>query len=227
MTRRQMILVAGLVFALVPPASAQADTTTHTYFTIRPDVRMCQWPLCGGYWVKRANIGSTRDHSGTYLPECYVASIDWQASGLSKSRLAAFRTELAAGRGLIRGEIVKKSHDGFGILGALAATEAWQAASTTAPSGAFYRLEDNGVRCATTPCFWIHGAKLNSPLDFELSSLDLGPTGGIVDKRSTPLAALSSTGLLAAGTRRTILTEGPAGDGLRLVVSQYYRRLQP
>ncbi len=227
MTRRDMLLLAGLLFTLLPAVSADPIETTSTYVTIRPDARLCPSPACGGYWVKRVNLASTRCHDGVYRAECYVAAIDWSASGLSSSQAAAFQSEAAAGRGLIRGTIVARSYSGFGSLGVLAATEGWQAASTKAPSGTFFRLKDNGIRCITTPCFWIHEAKLNTATHTDLSSLDLSPAGASADKVQAAWAALGTTSLLAAGTNVTVSREGPAGDGRRLVASQFYLKVKP
>lgn len=225
MPRRFAILVAGLLFLQLPPVNADPLATTSTYFAVRPDFRRCEPPLCGGYWVKRLNMTITFDHQGTACTECYVASIDWSASDLSHAQATAFQNDIAAGRGLMRGTIVERAFSGFGSLGVLAASEAWRGATVKAPTGAFHRLTASGVRCTTTPCFWIHGARLNSSVASEFSSLDLSAAGAAALSSSTLPAVLSGTGLLVAGTRRTILKEGPSGDGLRFVASQFYVRL--
>jgi hypothetical protein len=225
MPRRFAILVAGLLLLQLPPVNADPLATTSTYFAIRPDFRRCAPPLCGGYWVKRLHLTYTTDHQGLVCTECYVASIDWSASGLSHAQATEFHSDIAAGRGLMRGTIVARAFSGFGSMGSFAATEAWRSATVKAPTGLFYRLTDNGVRCATAPCFWMHGVKLNSTVNFDISSLDLSATGAAALSSSTLPAALSSTGLLVAGTRHTIVGEGPSGDGLRFVASQFYVRV--
>src|SRR5688500_1902707 len=48
------------------------------YFLVRQDRRRCMSPLCGGYFVKRVNQSRTRCANGRWMPECYVAEIDWQ-----------------------------------------------------------------------------------------------------------------------------------------------------
>ena len=57
------------------------------YLRVRPDYRRCVSPLCGGSWVSRVNQRTTRCADGTWAAECYVAAIDWSATGLSKSNL--------------------------------------------------------------------------------------------------------------------------------------------
>jgi hypothetical protein len=165
--------------------------------------------------------------NGSYQSECYAASIDWKASGLSATQTVAFQTEIAAGRGLIRGTFTTRSYPEAGSMTIFAATEAWRAASANPPGGTFFRLTDNGIRCATTPCFWIHGARLNSPVDREISSLDLGAAGITAERSRTLLSTVGARGFLAAGTLKSVAREGPAGDGVRLIASQVYLRVQP
>jgi hypothetical protein len=157
--------------------------------------------------------------TGVRSTECYVAEIDWRAAGLSAAQAAAFQSEIGAGRGLIRGTIASKSYPDAGRLSVLAATEAWRAISANPPSGIFYRVSDNGVRCGTTPCFWVHNARLNSSLDRDVSSLDLSAVRVTVEGGRKMLSAAGSTGILAAGTYRATTAE--------LIASQVYLHLPP
>jgi hypothetical protein len=220
MNQLQLVLGAALVVLLLPPASADEIGTTSTYFNIRSDFRRCAQPLCGGYWVKRVNLSDTRcNAAGVRSTECYVAEIDWKAAGLSAAQAAAFQSEIAAGRGLIRGTIASKTYPDAGRLSVLAATEAWRAISASPPGGVFYRVSDNGVRCNTTPCFWIHSAKLNSSLDRDVSSLDLSAVRVTAEGGRKMLSAAGSSGILAAGTYRATAAE--------LIASQAYLQLRP
>src|SRR5437660_1726377 len=58
-------------------AGGKADglDSTSTYYSVRPDLRECLAPLCGGWWVKRPNRSSIQCADGGYRAECYVATI--------------------------------------------------------------------------------------------------------------------------------------------------------
>src|SRR6266550_5607002 len=84
-------------------ASPDPISVNSTFYSVRPDLRRCVSPLCGGYFVKRVNMSSTRCANGRFMNECYVAGIDW--NGLPQSDI---------GHLLVRGNIVAKRYGHFG-----------------------------------------------------------------------------------------------------------------
>lgn len=187
----------------------KADTvaTTSTYFAARPDLRKCIAPLCGGYWVHRLNKSTTKCSDGTYHSECYVWDLDISGLGLTDDEQAVVTTEF-----LFRGDVSATDINGYHV-GMLKVFEVWQPASGgTVPSGTFYRVDPNLIRCITTPCpTQYHEAKLDSTVSTTL----VGFTGPFADK----LAAIDHS-VLAAGTNYAY------SGGKKLKATQFYTRYQ-
>ena len=83
-----------------------------TFYSVRRDRRRCASPMCGGYFVKRVNLSSTRCGDGRWKSECYVAEINWNG-----------QPENDSDGMLVRGNIVAKRYERFGNLGELQASE--------------------------------------------------------------------------------------------------------
>src|SRR5262245_16129602 len=70
---------------------AKADRTSggSSYYLIRPDLRRCAAPGCGGAFVKRVNFSTTTCVDGKSAAECYVAATDYSKAGLDDNDMAA------------------------------------------------------------------------------------------------------------------------------------------
>src|SRR6266550_2001764 len=84
-------------------AAPDPINATSTFYSVRQDLRRCVSPLCGGYFVKRVNMPSTRCANGRSMSECYVAGIDWNG-----------QPQVDIGHLLVRGNIVAKRYGHFG-----------------------------------------------------------------------------------------------------------------
>jgi hypothetical protein len=211
--------VASMVFAGMdrrPPYASNTQVvealpdpiaSTSTFFTVRPDLRRCASPMCGGYFVKRVNLPTTRCANGRNMSECYVKSILWSG-----------QVEVAANRALLRGVIIKD-----GMYGVLKIDESWQAATETKPVGEFFRTRDLGLRCIAAPCLSHSEAKLNSTVSKKVAGVDITTAGAPDDVVSEAFQAMTSEeGVLVAGTHSTVT--GPAGRAQELKASQFYLR---
>ncbi len=187
-------------------ADISADSVTYgAYHTVRKDMRRCISPLCGGYWLKRANRELTLCADGTWASECYVATLDLRAkTGLTDSELEG--VDLT--RLVVRGTIKLATMESW-KLGKFTASEVWYPGSDTAPTGTFYKVTDLGIRCAKAPCFSFEAQKLEYSTKTKLS----GVTGGAE-------GALCSTPILAAGT----IAKTSFG-GKELTAAAFYTRL--
>lgn len=193
-------------------AAPDALSTTSTFYSIRPDLRRCASPRCGGFFVKRVNLSSTRCANGRFMNECYVAEIDWH-----------LLTQVDPARALIRGNIVLKRIESFDNLGVLSVTESWQAAGDNKPAGTFYRVRDRGLRCITSPCPTHHEAKLNSTLSRNIAGVDFSGAGAAESEIGTASAAMTGPdGILVAGSHASVT--GPAGKAETLKATQFYLR---
>jgi hypothetical protein len=182
-----------------------------TFYRLRRDRRRCATPMCGGYFVKRVNLSSTRCANGGWSRECYVARIDWNGQPENES------DDL-----LMRGNIVAKRHERFGNLGELRVSESWKAVGANQPVGVFYRVRDRGVRCITHPCPTHSEAKLNSSVSrniagVNLEGAELGENASVVN-----MAMTGTDGVIVSGN--DIRVTGPGGRSFELKATQVYVR---
>ena len=186
-------LVLGIVISAAPAAESGPPPLPlgRTILVVQPDPRLCPTPLCGGYWVSRANHARTRCHDRLLRPRCYVAAaIDW-------SLREPLTTTLPAGS-LVRGAVVAWPFDGFQELGAVIVNDLWKPATPARTPGRYYRLRDTGVRCVRAPCFSVRAWRLNRAYSTAVSGIDLGAAP--VENRDRIEAALGSkSGTLAQG----------------------------
>lgn len=188
-----------------------------TYFSVRPDVRRCAAPLCGGFFVKAVNVPRTRCADGSSQAECYVASLDLSALRLSATQQAYLRGH--SREFLLRGAVVPQDVLSSGKLAAFAASEAWRGHEKTAPNGAFLRVNSTGIVCVTFPCPILSAAILNtSKAPLSVAELDLAAVAADPSDGRAQLA--EPEGLLVAATRRIVT--GPAGEAIGLDATEYY-----
>ena len=197
---------------LLTPASPDAASSNSTFYSVRPDLRRCVSPLCGGYFAKRVNVSLTRCANGRFMRECYVAEIDWNG-----------QPQVDENKALLRGSVIGKRYGRFGNLGALRVTESWQAASDNKATGVFYRVRDRGVRCITFPCLTHVEAKLNSIFTRNIAGVDLNGAGAGSELVGQAFAAMTrAEGVLVAGDH--VPVKGPGGRSFTLKATQFYLR---
>ncbi|MCC7542169.1 MAG: hypothetical protein IT379_38480 [Deltaproteobacteria bacterium] len=183
-----------------------------TWYAIRQDFRRCISPICGGYWVRKLNGTRTRCADGSRADECYVADADFSALG------DADRSGLA----LVRGALTENDWEGFGSFGHLTVSRAWRATTDAEPTGSFWNIEDNGIRCVRAPCFSLDGFKLNWTTESSLSGLDLSATGADDDELAAAYEALGGAGVVVTGR-----SSGSARRGRTFHAQQLYLPIEP
>ncbi len=195
--------------------TAEELTTGTSYVTLRPDVRRCVSPLCGGYWVERVNQTTTRCSDGAYHAACYVAEVDLSRLGLTEEQENALLNDTPV---VFRASIRSKTFGSFGNLGQLHATEAWKATAAGHSTGSFYRVFDSGIRCIRAPCPFERASKLNSSVSRTITGVDLANAPGSDSEKETALGeAATKTGLVVAGTIK----------GSELLGTQFFSRVLP
>lgn len=231
------------------PAAPKAEYSkpninNSTFYLLRPDLRRCASPMCGGYFVRRVNSGLTRCANGRQMSECYVASIDWNGMAEAELKKAMDRDmnppdtnnsnftlteqviDLTRLNGaLLRGYIVTKGNRN-GRYGVFKASEVWYATNDEKPYGDFYRVRDLGIKCIAAPCLTHQEAKLNAPSQRKIAGVDLNDARAdqtALEQAQTGMT--SSEGIIVAGGHSTV--SGPAGQGLMLKASQFYLRQPP
>ena len=208
--RLALAAVAGSL-VLAAAATSAPSIAANSVFRVRPDLRMCPSPMCGGFFVSRVNRATTTCADGTVRAWCYVAGIDHAAP-------VRIRTQGAGRDGtfLLRGRIVRGTAESRS-LGRLIATAEWIAATPAPWSGTVYLVIDTGVRCIRAPCFSLRTATVNTTRTASASGLELSIVAAppaIVRKAQT---ALTTGGLLVAGTTRR-----DADGGRTVVAAQFF-----
>ena len=197
------------------PASPAPIDVTSTFYTVRQDLRRCVSPLCGGYFVKRVNMTSTRCADGRLMSECYVAGIDWNGHPQSD-----------VGHSLVRGSIVAKRFGHFGNLGELRVSDSWLTISDRQPIGTYYLVRDSGVRCIAAPCPTHREAQLNSSFARNIAGVDLEDWGrGESNARLAYAAMNGPDGVIVVG--HDVAVTGPGGGLFKLKGTQAYFRHKP
>lgn len=220
MNKLLVLLAASSLFACVANTADRDDegdteasegaaslATTSTYYRVRQDFRRCMFPMCGGYWVSRVNKSTTTCSDGKLASECYVATIDWSSAGLTREDV----DNSGATSLVLRGTIGWLEYDGIGKFGAFKTTEAWGSTIVEDGTGNFYRVNDNGIRCITTPCFSLNADKLNTTTTRTLSSL----SGTYADKAAASLPVIA-TGVVS----------NTMGGGRALSVSKFWTQIK-
>jgi hypothetical protein len=209
-----VIAVLVLPAVAVPAPALPPPILARSIYVVRPDLRLCPSPLCGGYWVSRANHSRTRCHDGLLRPRCYVAIA---LGEVSRRPLTTGLPENA----LVRAAIGPWTFEGFGELGAVVVAEIWKPVGRTPPTGDFFRVRDTGIRCVRAPCFSMRAWRVNRPFRIAVSDLDLRPAKPTPDELARAKGALTTPGGLFVSGR----VDRTAESGRLLSASQIFLRV--
>lgn len=205
----------------LPPLPAPIAGENFGYFSVRPDLRKCAFPICGGVFVQRVNHFTTRCADGRLRPECYVADVSLQPLNLPSEQEDSIQVRIKNGTVLLKGQLIVKPFSPLNTPSLFQATEVWLAATDARPSGAFLRALDTGLVCITAPCLSFQEYKLNSFGQNDIAGVDLSLVGADDEQQDSAHEALrTEEGILVAG--RLDVVSGPAGEASTLVASQFY-----
>jgi hypothetical protein len=192
---------SGIDDAIVTDAPADARSSVPSvYLAVRPDQRRCAAPMCGGYFVQRANYATTRCADGVYRGECYVPAISFAALDLDAGEQDYFDGRIHAGFALVRGKVAAQSYGDFGNLGVLSVTEAWDGWTEQAPVGGLYAVASTGIVCLSAPCPSLHATPLNrAARDQQITGLDLSALTAAEEAKDEAMNLAFTDRLLVAG----------------------------
>jgi len=209
----------------VPPIPAAPPIPTipvfsDVYFTIKPDLRRCVSPICGGWFVSAVNRKILICPDGSVKKECYVGVEKINIPGLSNTQLVELHQAMSESKVLIQGSLSNAI-----AYGVLEVNSAWLSASDQPPKGIFIKVTDSGIHCITEPCPSYDGQILNRYYSKSLASYDLS----IVDASDKQFvlaheAVDSEDGLPVAG--RFVEVTGPIGSAQGIVASQFYLKVE-
>ncbi len=212
--------------AVVDSTEADSLASTSSYFIVtHQDFRKCVSPICGGSFVKQVNLGTTKCADGTPAAECHAYSIDLSAIGLDDAETEKLGGIVNGAHALVRGKLVRRTVDNSTIVAdVLVATDVWVGNALSTPTGTFYQVKDNGVRCFTYPCASDHEAKLNSTSAEGIAGVDLTKTDGANQKQiNAALEAMQHGIIIVAGQHQSV--HGPGGHRYQLVASEFYTKI--
>ena len=165
--------IAGVTVALLLTA-APALARGPEYFRVRPDVRRCAPPLCGGYFIEPVNRRAMRCSDGKRRTACYVHTIEWSAVGPSVGLSSSLHGQLP----IVRGWLEETDFDRTSLtLGVLIATELWDPIAGKERARHVVRLSDSGRRCKYGPCPSLVVEPLNRRKVRKVHQADLGRVG--------------------------------------------------
>ena len=233
-----VVLLLGLVPACGSTASIDQPAETSDalaagddgWYLVRPDLRKCASPMCGGWFVERANLARTACFDGHARAECYVAAIDWSATRFSADE----RAKLQASPVVMHGRLADSGWGGGATYANLRVTDVWSpaiapdvpAGGYAAPGATLYRAFDNGTRCITWPCPSTTQQKLNTSQTRPVAGVDLSDTCANDKQVAAAYDALATpTGILVDGEDGWV--DGPAGWMRQLVGYDFYLRVEP
>jgi hypothetical protein len=211
----------GAVLAALALFVACDEPATDGYFSVRPDLRRCASPVCGGFWFKALNQKLTRCFDGSEATECYAGDIDLSALSLSEEQASYARNRAAQSRMLVKGKFDSGSWPGFELVARFLVAEAWDAATDQPALGTFYFARREPIVCVRYPCDDISAQELNVPGSASLfADIDFSATQASASQIQEASKRLESEGLLLAA----FAAIGPGGARV-LAAQQYYVKI--
>lgn len=206
------------------------DFDPHDFFTARYDFRKCAAPWCGGFFVQAVNKKSTQCADGIMREECYVASINLKTVNQSNIDILSQTPLLLQGK--IQGKVFDTPDSSTTTrplpktLGIFIAKAGYSSATKQNASGLFVGLQDNGIRCVTTPCFSTDQYILNHDEIRPISNINLEKVGATQKQLELAYSIIAKGGvLLASGINRRI--EEVTGTGTTFIANQFYLPILP
>lgn len=207
-----------------------SDTGAQTYYIARRDVRRCAAPMCGGFYVRAANLPTISCANGKPAAECYVAELNMLALKLPEGDKQNLRLAFGATEAIVQGRLDfgDKTKPTYGSLMAVAA---WRGVTGSKAMGSFYVAADNGIRCIKAPCVSTSASGLNGAPGHMVHQLDLTHTEVVAPAEKQEAAQVlshSREGVLVAGAVQLPKCKEGADDcGPKLVASEFYARVVP
>lgn len=175
-----------------------------TFFRVlRPDLRRCVYPLCGGFFTARVNQAMTTCSDGVAQPECRILEFDYSTLKLDAASQDKLRDSVEKGQALLRGAIRKTAPIAGKTYDKLVVLEAWTARALSTPSGTFVRTNELPLACPACATFQ-HGV-LNRSTTAKTHSVVFDATRFSATLSAELLKAIQSQpeGVLTAGVSTT------------------------
>jgi hypothetical protein len=215
---RAIIFLGAGAIAACGGSESNSDTTddaalsvAQSDFAVRPDLRLCPAPICGGYFVHQANRDKTRCADGTLQAECHVNQVVFE-------RPPPLPGVDISGVSLAHGRLVEIAAPPGGTYpqAQLLASAIWRAASSHAPDGTYYQI---GELLKPGGGQYYQERELNVNTIVDAVAVDLGGVGA----SQSDLAEAQN--LLVQGQLRAVGRNFAAGgiiSGIIFAATQFY-----
>lgn len=168
MTSTALLVLTSYLLLFTPFYARSQETLAVTI--LERDTRECAPPFCGGFFIRELNRRYTRCHStpSRYKRQhCYISHFDFSSLTLSTKETERLESLLSEGAGIVTGHYVTPpapSRSRMPLSFKVKSVYSPQKNSVSSNGmrrTSFYKLEDSGIRCVTTPCPTIEVTKVN------------------------------------------------------------------
>lgn len=225
-----VVLIAGVISGRAF-AAAIAPPKVDIVYSIKPDLRLCLAPACGGWWVTPVNTTTLGLLTETLLTSDaplnkpaaeYVASLEFGCVQWSAEQISRFTDLARNGQALLSGRLLDPrpatTNAALNQYRAMVVQGAFLSSANSEPAGSIYSLKSTGIVCVTSPCPSFQGDLLNTNLSQEIHELSFAKT--ISEAEQGQMRGKLPQGVVVSATQSTI--KGPAGEGVRLDINQVF-----
>ena len=214
----------SLPLSAMPFNGAVEPNERGKFYTIKPDLRKCASPICGGWYINPVNRKKMRCPDGTKKSECYVGSSKVNIEGLSSDQKTTLNNAMHQSAVLLKAQLNKSVRYSELIINAawIAVDKNISGLINTQKSEKFYTVSNTGIVCITTPCPTLEASLLSRHRTKTFSHLDLTRINATSANFEQAYKAMDTDdGLLLQGS---YISYEP--NGLTMQASNFYLKLE-
>ncbi len=200
-------------------------------YLVKPDLRKCAFPMCGGWFLTPINQYSLQlENEGeayqslSLLPNSiYVANINYKALGLKPAQIEVLEADMRNEQALLRGNITSNSQAKTiapSPTKTLVVKGAWIGANKTVALGPYLKVASSGIVCITTPCPYYRASLVNSLYSTNFHELTLTKAELTREQEAQAWQAVASEGLIMTGL--TYESKGQTGPGTGISATKVF-----
>ena len=229
--KMMMAITATLLFSascLAQNVLKPAPDNNLTY-TVKPDLRKCAFPACGGWYLTPVNQYSLQlentdeayQHSLLLHNSIYVASINYKPLGLTPDQIQKLENIMRSGQALLRGSIGNPLNSTSPIAGRVfTAQNAWTSPNKNDAVGPYLKVSSSGIVCITTPCPYFKAELINSLFTTNFDELVFDKAGLDREQEAVAWKTVASDGLVITGVKYE--SQGQTGPGTGISATKVF-----
>ncbi len=207
--------------AFAQPLTSGVKAKEIDYYFVKPDLRRCAAPLCGGVFVQKVNERSMRCPNGKRQLQCYISHFDMKEMGGGALDAAKHSSFIVAGVITATRSNGEELGDSQWVSATLSASQVLYRAGKASDVGRFWSLKSNLSRCITQPCFYGEAQLINAQFKRSFSDYDLSKAGlSRVQVAQMKSRLKKGAPVFTKAIRRSY--KGETGRGIRFVPTEVY-----